>query len=118
MKNITYEELMKLANENYNNGGDAIYECWSKKDLDEYIEEVGSLTRQQALDLIAFYGDMEREVGVLTDDEVQEENKTEEDEIPVYPEDYSYFRSAASGDYSPSNPWDAPGMKVSDFIHL
>ena len=24
--------------------------------------------------------------------------------------------SASNGDYSPSNPWDAPGMKISDFI--
>ena len=24
--------------------------------------------------------------------------------------------SAENGDYSPSNPWDAPGMKISDFI--
>ena len=24
--------------------------------------------------------------------------------------------SATAGDYSPSNPWDAPGMSVKDFI--
>ena len=24
--------------------------------------------------------------------------------------------SSTGGDYSPSNPWDAPGMSVSDFI--
>ena len=27
-----------------------------------------------------------------------------------------YTPSACAGDYSPSNPWDAPGMSVSDFI--
>ena len=27
-----------------------------------------------------------------------------------------YVPSAERGDYSPSNPWDAPGMKMSDFI--
>lgn len=27
-----------------------------------------------------------------------------------------YTPSATNGDYSPSNPWDAPGMKISDFI--
>ena len=27
-----------------------------------------------------------------------------------------YVRSAAAGDYGPSNPWDAPGMSVRDFI--
>jgi hypothetical protein len=27
-----------------------------------------------------------------------------------------YIPSAENGDYSPSNPWDAPGMSMSDFI--
>lgn len=27
-----------------------------------------------------------------------------------------YIRSSTNGDYSPSNPWDAPGMSISDFI--
>ena len=31
-------------------------------------------------------------------------------------EDKEYIPSAENGDYSPSNPWDAPGMKMSDFI--
>jgi hypothetical protein len=31
-------------------------------------------------------------------------------------EDDDYTPSAENGDYSPSNPWDAPGMKISDFI--
>lgn len=30
--------------------------------------------------------------------------------------DNNYTPSAENGDYSPSNPWDAPGMKMSDFI--
>jgi hypothetical protein len=31
-------------------------------------------------------------------------------------ENAEYTPSAENGDYSPSNPWDAPGMKMSDFI--
>ena len=27
-----------------------------------------------------------------------------------------YIPSSTNGDYSPSHPWDAPGMKISDFI--
>ena len=27
-----------------------------------------------------------------------------------------YCPSSSSGDYSPSNPWDAPGMSIRDFI--
>lgn len=41
-----------------------------------------------------------------------------EDFITCYYDDsrYEYVPSAENGDYSPSNPWDAPGMKMSDFI--
>lgn len=31
-------------------------------------------------------------------------------------EDEDYIPSAENGDYSPSNPWDAPGMSIKDFI--
>ena len=31
-------------------------------------------------------------------------------------DDDEYIPSSTNGDYSPSNPWDAPGMKMSDFI--
>ena len=34
----------------------------------------------------------------------------------VRSEDEYYTPSAENGDYSPSNPWDAPGMRMSDFI--
>ena len=30
--------------------------------------------------------------------------------------DEEYVPSAENGDYSPGNPWDAPGMSPSDFI--
>lgn len=31
-------------------------------------------------------------------------------------EENDYTPSATNGDYSPSNPWDAPGMSIRDFI--
>ena len=31
-------------------------------------------------------------------------------------DDEDYIPSAENGDYSPSHPWDAPGMSVKDFI--
>lgn len=31
-------------------------------------------------------------------------------------EENEYTPSAENGDYSPSNPWDAPGMSISDFM--
>ena len=30
--------------------------------------------------------------------------------------DKEYCPSSTNGDYSPSNPWDAPGMSIKDFI--
>ena len=34
-----------------------------------------------------------------------------------YPDDEDEYRpSSTNGDYGPSNPWDAPGMSVRDFI--
>ena len=45
---------------------------------------------------------------------------TETFNIPVYhehdEEEEPYTPSSACGDYGPGNPWDAPGMSVSDFI--
>ena len=34
----------------------------------------------------------------------------------VRSEDCEYVPSAENEDYSPSNPWDAPGMSIHDFI--
>lgn len=31
-------------------------------------------------------------------------------------EEEEYSLSASAGDYGPSNPWDAPGMSIRDFI--
>ena len=42
---------------------------------------------------------------------------TDEDECDEHDDDdEDYIPSAERSDYSPSNPWDAPGMSVKDFI--
>ena len=46
------------------------------------------------------------EATYLNEDKQQTENDAGE----------KYIRSSTNGDYSPSTPWDAPGMSVSDFI--
>ena len=42
------------------------------------------------------------------------------DDDPMYfddePEHEPYIRSSTNGDYSPSNPWGAPGISIKDFI--
>ncbi len=42
--------------------------------------------------------------------------KRYEEGKPSCYDDDEYTPSATHGDYSPSNPWDAPGMSISDFI--
>lgn len=44
------------------------------------------------------------------DDDYQEDVPSDLDE------DDEYTPSSTRGDYGPSNPWDAPGMSMSDFI--
>ena len=39
-----------------------------------------------------------------------------EDEEWIDDDEKEYVPSAENGDYSPSNPWDAPGMSINDFI--
>ena len=49
-------------------------------------------------------------------EQVNDETEACERFVQVYDEDEHYTPSATHGDYSPSNPWDAPGMSISDFI--
>ena len=44
-----------------------------------------------------------------------EEYHEEQDEIITIKENH-YTPSACNGDYSPTHPWDAPGMSICDFI--
>lgn len=44
------------------------------------------------------------------------DSESEWDELDWDDEDDEYTPSAENGDYSPSNPWDAPGMSIKDFI--
>lgn len=54
---------------------------------------------------------------ILKDHNVTKVAVCEDIEDYIYDdEEAHYTRSSTNGDYSPSNPWDAPGMCVSDFI--
>lgn len=47
---------------------------------------------------------------------ISRRNRLEEEEEERNESEYDYTPSATHGDYSPSCPWDAPGMSVRDFI--
>ena len=50
-KELTYEELMALAKEHYNEGGDQTYECWDEKTFNEYVSMFGPMTKKKALEM-------------------------------------------------------------------
>ena len=58
-------------------------------------------------------------VDTLLDSEVEVSDKEPEDDSYKYDfseEDDSYTPSSTNHDYSPSDPWNAPGMSIKDFI--
>ena len=71
-----------------------VEKCYSDELLDEWIE-------------------------LMKNPKSETEIKEESEEIPEYIEQEQYISTSCTAhDYSPSNPWDAPGMRISDFIKI
>lgn len=66
------------------------------------IELYDKLTDEELMDYIEHFNDPTPEYDY-------------EEEEPEMMDEHEYT-SCTRGDYSPSNPWDAPGMSISDFI--
>ena len=116
-KAITYEEFQKLGRKHYNEGGDAIVECWDQKSFNNYCEEFGPMTEAKALDIIGLYDEDEQEAEAFRKWASGEpENGWWEmiGEETDYESEPEYWREEK--EYGPSNPGDAPGMCASDFI--
>ena len=58
---LTYEELMALARENYNKGGDGYVECWDERTFAYFVKEFGPITKARALQMFAAAFDEEKE---------------------------------------------------------
>ena len=58
---LTFAELMELARENYNKGGDSYAECWDERVLAYFVKEYGPITRERALQMFAAAFDEEKE---------------------------------------------------------
>jgi hypothetical protein len=54
-KTMTYKEFQTLALVHYNQGGDAVVECWDESDFNDYLAEVGEMTKESALALFEMY---------------------------------------------------------------
>lgn len=58
---LTYDELMNLARENYDKGGDGYVECWDERTFAYFVREFGPITRARALEMFAAAFDEEKE---------------------------------------------------------
>lgn len=58
---LTYAELMALARENYNKGGDGYVECWDERTFAYFVKEFGPITKARALQMFATAFDEEKE---------------------------------------------------------
>ena len=70
-----------------------------------YVEADSREEASDTFDTYLNHGEVDFSDGCLVDSK-----------ITIEEEDDDYVPSAENGDYSPSNPWDAPGMSKSDFI--
>lgn len=60
-KTLTYEEMKKLAEENYCEGGDVFVECWDRKDFEEAVKECGPFTVRKAMDMFHTWNSVYRD---------------------------------------------------------
>lgn len=58
---LTYAELMALARENYNKGGDGYVECLDERTFAYFVKEFGPITKARALQMFAAAFDEEKE---------------------------------------------------------
>ncbi len=64
-KALTYKELIELAEENYNRGGDAIVECWTEEMFNNYVEDFGPVTKAKALRMFKMYVETAYDMGCI-----------------------------------------------------
>ena len=121
-KKLSYEEFQDLAMKNYNKGGDCVVECWDEKAFNEHCRLFGYMSYSGAMKIINDYYEEQKEeeeyrrwVSGLDEAEMMCDlmcgSVEEEFEPDEFEEDYD-----DRDFYSPSCPWNAPGMSVSDFI--
>ena len=56
---MTYKEFKAFGKANYCNGGDVIFECWEESDFNEYVNEFGEMTKENAENLCGMYKSVE-----------------------------------------------------------
>ena len=111
MNKLTWKQFRALAMKHYNNGGDAVIECWNESDYDE----VGHMTEAEALEMFSdrdeIIRDIEADAAMYRGEAIEATQDATDEEPDEYdePDDTSEWRPGDA-------PWNAPGMNVSDFI--
>ena len=90
------------------------------KDADGFLTDYTMYFDTETEEYVFVFGDKDIYLPENSDFDWQCETETEAwewfDSYNGFEEDDEYCPSSTNGDYSPSNPWDAPGMSISDFI--
>ena len=95
----------------------------TKTDIEEWSEWKGEIESHSYRSIVPAYNKFKELIaGVLNglkECRIKQvhfiEGFSDDYENDLDPDPY-YYRSASCGDYSPSSPWNAPGMTVDDFI--
>lgn len=90
------------------------YEGYRYSAKDEEVSDM--LKSYDSLELYGLLYDWAEEYCLMDAEDTVEFFEQKIKEMYEQEKDSDYTPSAENGDYSPSNPWDAPGMKMSDFI--
>lgn len=114
-KTLTWSEFRALALKNYNNGGDAVVECWTEADFDEYVQEFGPMTEAAALDMFGTADDVYRDRSTDGTRQAPTSEPAVTESPALYDDTDGFNRDRP--EWRPGGfRWEAPGMTISDFV--
>lgn len=119
--------MEKIDKESYGESYEALLDMFGYRVItkEEDIESVKSCYKYSSEEEFEEWLDSLREDLKKTPEELEEESRiacaemAEKEAQELYDELHGgddYCPSSTAGDYSPSNPWNAPGMSIRDFI--
>lgn len=114
MAKLTVAEVKSIAMKNYNNGGDAIIECCDDSDIQKLIDE--GLTLKSLFSMFNIRNEEFKAAEYFAGCNSDAENEDVDDWGEGVEEEEEEEYHSCGYDYSPSCPWNAPGMSVKDFI--
>ena len=82
----------------------------------KYEEISDMLKGYDSLELLGIVHDWAEEYCLTDAEDTVEFFEQKIEEMYEQERNNKYTPSAENGDYSPSNPWDSPGYRISDFI--